>query len=175
MLFARRRTIPCIFITTLALCISAVAMGEIKRTSSGRPDLSGTYDVATLTPMQRPTAFGDNLYLTQEEADKIAAREVARTQASSQDSDPEREAPPDGGDGSPGAAGNVGGYNSFWIDRGTDAFMVDGKFRTSIIVDPKNGRRPPMTAGARGRRAPSQSESSHDPRTARYACSCCRD
>ena len=60
-------------------------------------------------------------------------------------SDPNREAPPDGGDGSPGAAGNVGGYNSFWIDRGTDALLVDGKFRTSVIIDPPNGQFPPMT------------------------------
>jgi len=39
----------------------------------------------------------------------------------------------------------VGGYNYFWIDRGTDVFSVDGKFRTSIITDPANGRRPEMT------------------------------
>ena len=70
----------------------------------------------------------------------------------SQASDPNREAPPDGGDGSPGAAGNVGGYNAFWIDRGTDAFSVDGKFRTSIIVDPINGRRPALTVDAQARR-----------------------
>lgn len=154
MVIARRFTIPCLVTTALALSAPVVlAADDIKRTASGHPDLSGTYDVATLTPMQRPTAFGDNLYLTQEEADEIASREVARTAASSQDSDPGREAPPDGGDGSPGAAGNVGGYNSFWIDRGTDAFTVGGKFRTSIIVDPKNGRMPPMIEEARARQA----------------------
>ena len=64
-------------------------------------------------------------------------------------SDPNREAPPEGGDGSPGAAGNVGGYNTFWVDRGTDAFLVDGKFRTSILIDPKNGQFPPLTEEAR--------------------------
>ena len=65
-----------------------------------------------------------------------------------QASDPDREAPPEGGDGSEGAAGNVGGYNTFWIDRGSDAFSVDGKFRTSILVEPKNGQMPPMTEQA---------------------------
>ena len=36
------------------------------------PDLSGTYDVATLTPLRRPQAFGENLYLTKEQADAFA-------------------------------------------------------------------------------------------------------
>ena len=48
---------------------------------------------------------------------------------------------------------NVGGYNSFWIDNGTDVFEVDGKFRTSIITHPKNGRHPPQTEAARERNA----------------------
>ena len=50
-------------------------------------------------------------------------------------------------------AGNVGGYNSFWIDNGTDVFEVDGKFRTSIITHPKNGRFPPVTEAVRQRAA----------------------
>ena len=120
----------------LALLIAAPALtaeDEIKRTSSGRPDLAGTYDAATLTPLQRPEEYGENLLLTREEAEKIAADAAKARAERHQVSDPDREAPPEGGDGSPGAAGNVGGYNSFWLDRGTEAFAVDGKFRTSII------------------------------------------
>ena len=138
----------------LAAAAAPLAAGsdeEIPRTSSGRPDISGHYNVGTLTPLARPQAFGDNLYLTREEADEIAERERERMQAEARVSDPNREAPPEGGDGSPGAAGNVGGYNAFWIDRGTDVFEVDGKFRTSIIIDPKNGRHPPLTDAARAR------------------------
>ena len=41
---------------------------DISRTASGRPDLSGTYDIATLTPLQRPRKFGDRSALTPEEA-----------------------------------------------------------------------------------------------------------
>ncbi len=136
-----------------AVPLAAAADEEIPRTPSGRPDLSGHYDVATLTPLVRPQAFGDNLYLTREEADRIAEEERERMQAEARVSDPDREAPPEGGDGSPGAAGNVGGYNAFWIDRGTDVFEVDGRFRTSIIVDPKNGRHPPLVEAARERLA----------------------
>jgi hypothetical protein len=56
-----------------------------------------------------------------------------------------------GGDGSEGAAGNVGGYNVLWIDNGEGAFKIDGKWRTSILVDPEDGQMPPMTPEARKR------------------------
>ncbi len=131
-------------VLTTAL-ITGVAVADIPRTESGRPNLSGTFDSATLTPLTRPEEFGDNLYLTPEAAEKLKAEEAARISEANSDSNPDRDAPPEGGDGSPGAAGNVGGYNSFWIDRGTDAMLVDGKFRTSIIIDPPNGQFPPMT------------------------------
>ena len=119
--------------------------GGIPRTASGHPDLSGTYDGSTLTPMQRPTALGEKLFLTDEEAAEIAERERSRNVERNQPSDPARGAPPQGGDGSPGAAGNVGGYNSFWLDRGNGAFQIDGQWRTSILIDPPNGRFPPAS------------------------------
>ena len=46
----------------------------------------------------------------------------------------------------------MGGYNTFWIDRGTGAFQIDGQWRTSIITSPQNGRRPPLTPTARAAR-----------------------
>ena len=127
------------------LCFAA----DIPRTATGKPDLSGTYDISTLTPLQRPTRYGDRLELSDEEAEAIAKQEqqyLARRNAAT---DPDRDAPPEGGDGSAGAAGNVGGYNAFWIDRGSGAFKIDGKWRTSIITDPKNGRQPSRTPEAR--------------------------
>ena len=117
------------------------------------PDLSGTYDLATITPLQRPKGFGDTLYLTTEAADKMATKVAAVKQAGSQDSDPDRNAPPAGGDGSKGAAGNVGGYNTFWVDNGDAAFKIDGKYRTSIITEPGNGRIPAMTPDGKRRAA----------------------
>ena len=60
-------------------------------------------------------------------------------------SDPNRPAPPQGGDGSTGAAGNVGGYNNFWIDAGDRVAIVNGEWRTSLIVDPPNGQIPALT------------------------------
>ena len=136
-----------ILATGLTLLFTATVAAEegLRRTASGRPDLSGTYDGATLTPLVRPAQFGDTTYLTREEADKLAEEEWLNVEKNSQSSDPDRLAPPEGGDGSPGAGGNVGGYNRFWIDPGTKAFSVDAKFPTSIIIDPHNGQFPPMT------------------------------
>jgi hypothetical protein len=131
----------------------AADTGTIPRTPDGRPDLSGTYDVATLTPLTRPAKYGDKAFITAEEAAKIEAEEKALMAAANRQSDPDRTAPPDGGDGSEGASGNVGGYNAFWIDRGSAAFELDGKFATSIIVDPPNGQFPQMTADAAKRAA----------------------
>ena len=113
------------------------------------PDLSGTYDTATLTPLQRPEFLGETKHLY-----KWVARTVnwfaerGLDWVNENESDPDREAPPAGGDGSGQAfgAGNVGGYNTFYIDPGSNAFEIDGKYRTSIIIDPANGRQPEMSA-----------------------------
>ena len=137
-------------VACLALApVAAAQNDDLPRTPSGHPDLSGTYDVSTLTPMQRPTELGEKLFLTDEEAAEIAERERSRTVERNRPSDPDRGAPPQGGDGSAGPAGNVGGYNTFWLDRGTGAFQIDGKWRTSILTDPPNGRFPPQTEARR--------------------------
>ncbi len=145
-------------LSTVALMLGlnpgiAAAGDGVPRTASGRPDLTGSYNAATVTPLQRPERFGDNLYLSKEEAERVEGNMAARIEETSQASDPDREAPPEGGDGSDGGAGNVGGYNFFWLDPGTEAFAVDGRFRTSILIDPPNGRFPPMTESAAKRKA----------------------
>lgn len=111
---------------------------DIPRTASGRPDLSGTYDVATLTPFERPASLGEKAALTAEEAARVARRAQTSAEFASRPSNPERGAPREGG--------NVGGYNFFWIDAGNGAIKIDGKWRTSILTDPPNGRLPAMTA-----------------------------
>ena len=136
------------------LAATAVSWGaEIPRTSDGKPDLSGYYDIATLTPLVRPANLADRLSLSDAEAQALAQRAAAIKAATSRASDPNRKAPPEGGDGSEGAAGNVGGYNSVWVDNGAGAFKIDGKWRTSIITDPPNGRMPELTPQAKARAA----------------------
>ena len=123
------------------------------RTSDGHPDLQGTYDVATLPPLERPTMFGNQLTMTDEQAKRLERAVADGRERASRPNSGDRAAPPIGGDGSTGAAGNVGGYNNFWIDNGEAYVTVNGQKRTSIIVDPPNGRVPALTAAARQRAA----------------------
>ncbi len=133
-------------VVLLALMSSLAAHADIKRTSSGKPDLSGVYDTGTLTPLNRPEQFGDKKFMSKEEAAAVTARTKAVFDFANKESDPDRGAPQKGGDGNNTAgAGGVGGYNAFWIDPGSDTFEIDGKFRTSIIYEPKNGRQPART------------------------------
>src|SRR5688572_1618029 len=148
-----------ILLVAAAVVPAFAADNKTPRTASGHPDLSGTYDAATLTPLERPKEFGDKLYMTKEEANEIATKQAALMDRANKNSDPDRDAPEEGGapvvgfEDNPEAgeafgAGNVGGYNWFWVDPGNDAFTIDGKFRTSILTEPKNGRMPAMTAEA---------------------------
>jgi hypothetical protein len=145
------KTLPTLLAAVTAAALSlpvTAAAADIPRTPTGKPDFSGTYNVATLTPLRRPEMFGDNLVLDPEEAARIAEEERRLQQADLAPDDPNRSAPPKGGDGSTGAAGNVGGYNAFWVERGEGAFQINGEFRTSIITHPEDGQFPKMTPQA---------------------------
>jgi hypothetical protein len=122
---------------------AVAAEGDIPRAPSGRPDLSGNYDISTLTPLQRSPEHGGRLVLTPEEVAAITGRATQSLEAQSQRSDPNRSAPELGG--------NVGGYNAFWVDRGTGPVLVRGEFRTSLLIDPPNGRLPALTERGRAR------------------------
>jgi hypothetical protein len=123
-----------------------------KRMPDGKPDLQGTFDVSTITPFERPQGQGETIPEAQ-----AAAREQQtvsrRARSNAAVSNPNRTAPPIGGDGSTGAAGGVGGYNGFWLDQGDTWITINGERRSSIVVDPPSGRVP---RAARGRGAVSQ-------------------
>ena len=76
--------------------VAAAQNGDILRTPSGRPDLSGTYDVSTLTPMERPTELGEKMALTEEEAAEIAERARQRDERRNRPSDPRSRRPTPG-------------------------------------------------------------------------------
>ena len=122
------------------------------RTTDGKPDLQGTWTNATITPLERPQNM-KNLVLSEEEAARMEKSVVDRRDRLNEPSDPNRTAPPKGGDGSTGAAGNVGGYNNFWLDPGERVAIVDGQRRSSLIIDPPDGRVPALTPEARARQA----------------------
>jgi hypothetical protein len=128
----------------LTSAVASFASAQTPRAPQRQPDLSGTYDIATLTPLVRPAHFGDRLTLTGEEARELSRKAQSARAAQNQPSDPSRQAPD---------TGNVGSYNDFWYDRGAGAFQIDGKWRTSIITDPPNGQRPELTAEGQRRAA----------------------
>src|ERR1700736_2825967 len=131
-----------------------------RRMSDGHPDLQGTYDLATLTPVERPA--GAKAVLTKEEALKLETASAAQRERADQPIRGDRPAPPKGGDGSVGAAGNVGGYNFGWLDPGSTYTVVNGEKRSSLIVDPPDGRVPPLTATAAQRGARFQARQTSD-------------
>lgn len=123
----------------------AIAQGDFARTPSGKPDFNGNYDISSLTPFQRPQQYGDRLTLSEEEVATLRSREMSIRAADADPSDPGRNAPE--------AGGNIGSYNDFWFDRGNDGFTIDGRYRTSILTYPENGRMPERTQAGRAKAA----------------------
>ena len=119
----------------------------LARTADGHPDLQGTWANNRATPMQRPEQFGNKARLTDEELAELTSQ-IAAFRDSEQAGDLL------GDRLIQQALGNAefqdfdtvtGNYNAFWlVDRRLDN-------RTSLIIDPPNGRRPPQTETARAR------------------------
>ena len=99
----------------------------VPRTAWGDPNLEGIWNNATSTPLQRPERFGDKAVLAADEAEQVE-EELAKTQNR------------DNRSGGPEAQ-VIAGYNEFWMDSRRLEFLKDR--RTSLIVDPPDGRMPP--------------------------------
>ena len=121
---------------------------DVPQTAWGAPDLQGVWDFRTITPLERPENLGDKAFLTQEEA---AQREQSAVDRATRLWDREARRTE--------AGGNVGGYNNFWMDQGTN---VIGTRRTSLIIDPPNGRLPEVTETGRARAAANRGSFSSD-------------
>ena len=130
----------CVVAGVVSLSALPVAAQTAPRTAWGQPDLRGIWDFRTITPLQRPESLAEQEFLTEEEAANLeqevldrnadlANRPALRTEVT--------ESVDRGADGAPGF------YNNFWLDRGTRAV---GTRRTSLIIDPPNGRIPDLTA-----------------------------
>lgn len=100
------------------------------RTPDGQPDLQGTWVNPTITPFERPVALGEKAFLTEQEAAEIEKR--------AKDNRVDR----------PPRPGDVGSYEQIWTDSGS---KVVSSRRTSLVVDPPNGR-VPVTPWAESKR-----------------------
>ncbi len=135
------------------------------RTPDGKPDLQGNWSNETQTPLERLQKQG--LTLSDEQAAALEKRAQLVEEFRDQPSDPNAPPPPKGGEAAlspPGektfveqiaeaAGGAVGGYNGFWLDPGNKVIRIDGVPRSSIIVDPPDGRMPARTAAGKQRMA----------------------
>ena len=103
------------------------------RMPDGHPDLQGVWNFSSLTPLERPSELAGKAVLTPAEAAELEKRTLARINADQRSA--------------PGSEADVAtAYNDFWYDRGT---KIVGTRRTSLIVDPQDGRLPALTPEAR--------------------------
>ncbi|HEV3334308.1 MAG TPA: hypothetical protein VG096_25150 [Bryobacteraceae bacterium] len=98
------------------------------KTADGQPDIAGVWSNASIVPLERPKELEGKQFFTSEEEAAYEKKVFAR---SSRDKTP--------------AEGAVGTYNDFWWDADSKRAV---NFRTSLIVDPPDGRIPPLTAAA---------------------------
>jgi len=110
---------------TIAIFLLAVPAGA----QTQRPDLAGIWNSATATPIERPASLKDRAFFTPEEAKAFEHQAAERNKDT-----------PSGT-----ASANVGTYNTFWREFGVHIVKTR---RTSIIVDPPDGRLPPLTPAA---------------------------
>jgi hypothetical protein len=114
--------------------VAAVSAQSARRPADGRPDLQGVWNFSSLTPLERPAQFAGKAVLTDDEAAQFEEQARERNNA-----DRKRET----------AEADVAvAYNDAWYDRGT---RVVGDKRTSLIVDPPDGKIPALTPEGQAR------------------------
>src|SRR5262249_40694636 len=121
------------------------------RTEYGHPDFQGVWTNATITPLVRPEQYADRRAHTAAEAQMLEKGIADYNAAANLPSNPndtvqdlERK-----GCELRGFANNANcAYNQFWADSGTHLIDINGEKRTSIIIDPANGRLPPILPAA---------------------------
>jgi len=142
-----------------AVCVAAPALSQqaykAPRTEYGYPDLQGIWTNATITPLQRPDKYGERRAHSVEEARSLE-QNIADANAAS-DRPTDRGATVQDLDKSCELRGFGSGascaYNNFWTDSGTLLIDIRGEKRTSIIVEPTNGRIPAALPAAQARNA----------------------
>jgi hypothetical protein len=110
---------------------TAAAAWTPPRTIDGQPDIQGVWSNATYTPLERPKELADREFFTPQEAADYARRRLDALHNQPADS--------------------VHYDDAIWMSEKQPRGMTS--LRTSIIVDPKNGRIPPMTAEGQARAA----------------------
>jgi len=116
------------------------------RTVDGHPDLQGLWDFRNVIPLERPGQYASKEFLTEEEAAEFERSAAERLNMDRRDDDPTRT--PAVVNGAPATADVARAYNEFWYDYGK---KFVGSKRSSLIVDPPDGKIPPLTPAAKKR------------------------
>jgi len=150
--------------TLLSLALLASSPGiaqtdnyRAPRTADGHPSLQGMWTNNTITPLERPPELADRQFLTQEEQMAMELAVAAATAEADLPSDPNR--PPPTKD----QIDLEDSYNAFWFDDGTKVAIYNGERRTSLVVDPPDGRIPALTPAALARLAAAAEERAREP------------
>jgi len=114
------------------------------RTMDGSPDLQGTWTNNTITPLSRPAEFRE-LVLTRDQAIALEQQVAEYTKQQDQPSNPDRAAP------DKDQIELADSYNNFWFDDGTQVAIYNGEYRSSLLVEPEDGRLPDYTQQAMAR------------------------
>jgi len=125
------------FALIVAAGLSASSLVVAQSAAKMPADLDGVWNFSTLTPLERPAEFAGREFLTDAEAKAYEERTIARNNRDNREQSADADV--------------AGAYNEFWWDRGIHAARVHGKVRTSLIVDPPDGRIPPLTADGQAR------------------------
>jgi hypothetical protein len=119
-----------------AFVLTLPSAGQSPGASDGKRDLQGIWTNATVTPLERPAELGNQQFFTKEQAARYAKGVVENTNSDRRDG---------------GAEADVArAYNNFWRESGT---KVVSSLRTSLIVDPPDGRLPALTPEAQRKAA----------------------
>jgi hypothetical protein len=116
---------------------------KMPRTPDGRPDMQGVWANSTRTPLERPAAFAGKATISDAEAKVWEKNDAEQWKELDGTSDGPLHA-------SKGSAG-TGAYNVLFYDMGSELARIDGVKRTSMVIDPPDGKIPPLTPQARER------------------------